>query len=153
MATKLSSILSPILPSPGQLSPSLSSKFGRGGRWAGGDVGGSRENVSKENGDGDGEGDGEGDSGTAATAEEAAVAAAAADAEDRPAQQEGGENLSTLAKFTKGIQSLGASLSPSTGAKGNNNPQPFKVGDGEEDPEEEIVDIMALRSRTRILII
>ena len=76
MATKLTSILSPILPSPGHVSPGMSKKFG-----------GTRPEGSEGGAEGAGQnGRGEGTENSS-------------DVEERPE-----EGMSTLAKFTKGIQ-------------------------------------------------
>ncbi len=83
MATRLTSILSPILHSPAsQLSPSLPSKFGSGSRK------GSREDLSSSKDENVDEDEG---------------GAAAGDAEGGVTDA-GEEKMSTLAKFTKGIQ-------------------------------------------------
>ncbi len=82
MATRLTSILSPILHSPaGQLSPSLPPKFGSGSRK------GSREDLGSSKDENVDENEG----------------AAAGDAEGGVTDA-GEEKMSTLAKFTKGIQ-------------------------------------------------
>ncbi len=151
MATRLTSILSPILHSPaGQLSPSLPSKFGSGSRKGSReDFGSSKdENVDEDEG------------------------AAAGDAEGG-ATDAGEEKMSTLAKFTKGIQvrsffnqfyryslplfvslpfralqSLGATLTPAPSPKEKSDASSAKA-----ELEEEIVDIMTITSRTKVLVL